>query len=283
MGICHSGYKFKNSTQIRGLGGELQPVGKTIVLVTAFDYEGYGAEEKSGCGQLSCTPDGMRFADLARQSGAEVHAFYDKSCGQCEGFPNRDDIVAKMRAIGAQLGPGDAFVFFYAGHGTQGGAGGAEEADGMNEEMCFVDPTGEYTPITDDEIAELLMEFNPETHVLFVTDCCQSATVCDLQQEEFSDRPYCHLAAVKDSQYAADLGDGGAFTSSLLESIEQLVGEGKTEFSIVEVYNTCFGQFSDRFENQDFQFERTPQMDPDAFPWPLVPPAGYTVDTQLDE
>merc|ERR1719159_411554 len=137
--------------------------------------------ERCGCGPLSSSPDAKRFANLAKQAGAEVHEYYDN--GQGEGFPNKADIMGKMSTIGGQLGAGDTFVFFYAGHGDQSEGGGAEEADGKNEELCFVDPTGEYTPIKDDEIAETLMQFDPEINILFVTDCCHSATVCDLNRE----------------------------------------------------------------------------------------------------
>lgn len=261
------------------------PSGNTYVLIVAFNYEETDSYQpsKSGLGQLSCIPDGMHFSKMSNASGASIERYYDKpGAKKSLGFPDKSKIVERLQYYAQQCGPEDSFVFFYAGHGTQAQDEDGDEADGFDEEMCFCDQRGNYTPLRDDEVAAILTGFDTETHILFVTDCCQSGTVCDLSKAELADHTICHMAAVKDTQFAADLGDGGAFTSSLCETIEALVAGPDRDFSITTVYNTCFEDYSNKFAQQDFTFEKTDNCDPDAFRWPLVPPQGWTVDTALD-
>jgi len=277
--------KGKNQ-QMKGFGGEIiqRGEGRIVCLVCAFDYEDYGALESAGCGPLSCTPDGLRFAGLARACGAEVTEFYDKQVGSSQGFPDRDLIINWIQRTASTLGPDDTFIWFYAGHGNGAEDLDGDEDDGQDEELCFVTQEGQYNPIKDDEIGDLLYSaFNPETHILVVTDCCHSATVCDLSDGKFGSRPVAHLAAVKDEQVAQDLGDGGAFTSSLLETIESLVADGNNCFTLTEIFNHTHDDFSNRFAEQDFCFERSPDLDPDTFNWPLVPPEGWSCQTLLDQ
>merc|ERR1712190_528549 len=80
-----------------------------------------------------------------------------------------------------------------------------------------------------------------------------------------------------------DLGAGGIFTCALLEAIAQLVrsGDSDTGFSVVQVFNACFvgGDWQDM---QDLRFERTHDLDPDTFAWPLVPMRGWQVREAAD-
>jgi len=262
----------------------VKAAGRTVCLVVCFDYVGYPAEEKSGCTELSSSPDGMRFASLARASGASVSAYCDQpEFPGNKGFPRKDLIMAELSRMGKELGPDDCFVFFFAGHGDRAKDQNGDEQDGFDEELCFVEPDGSYNPMKDDDISQILLnDFKEGTRILFITDCCHSGTVCDLGHEEFQARPIVHMAAVTDAQLAQDLGDGGAFTSSLVETIESMSQQGQTVFSVAFVYNKCFEAYSGKFEKQDFHLEVTPQLDPDTFHWPLVPPAGWSVKTALD-
>ena len=63
----------------------------------------------------------------------------------------------------------DRLIIFYSGHGSQEpqGSGGSEEADGVNEVLCFYNED-----ISDDEMRELLADF-PGSVYLF-TDACNS-------------------------------------------------------------------------------------------------------------
>jgi len=102
----------------------------------------------------------------------------------------------------------------------------------------------------------------------------------------FEGREISHIAAVKDSQYASDWGDGGGFTTCVLESIEDFVEKGQND-CIVEIHNKAYDKFKaaypDEAEEVEFCFEQPPDLDPDTFSWCLVPPKGYSVATLLDK
>ncbi len=68
-----------------------------------------------------------------------------------------------------RAGSEDRLIVFYSGHGSQEppGSGGSEEADGVNEVLCFYNED-----ISDDEMYQLLDDF-PGTVYLF-TDACNS-------------------------------------------------------------------------------------------------------------
>jgi len=285
MGNSAPQRKVRNEPLV-GSGGEAQhngvnSGGRTVCLCVAFDYS-QDTLDNAGCGPLSCTPDAMRFAALAKQCGAEVSEFYDNADVPSQGFPDRDMIFSWIQQQAQELGPQDTFIWFYAGHGNGCDDEDGDEEDGQDEELCFVTPDGYYNAMKDDWISELLASFDPDCHILVVTDCCHSATVCDLDNPDMAGRPVVHLAAVKDEQCAQDLGDGGAFTSSLLETIETYVEEGTSAFSLTEIFNRTHDDFSDRFAEQDFCIELTIDFDPDTFMWPLIPQPGYQCATLLD-
>lgn len=285
MGNSPPASKVRNEPLV-GSGGEVIHTGiavggRTVCLCVAFDYSEQ-ALENAGTGPLSCTPDAMRFAALAKLCGAEVTCFYDNAAIPSSGFPDRDMIYHWIEQKAMELGPNDTFIWFYAGHGNGAEDEDGDEDDGQDEELCFVTPDGYYNAMKDDDISILLQSFHEECHILVVTDCCHSATVCDLENDNMAGRPIVHLAAVKDEQCAQDLGDGGAFTSSLLETIETFVEEGNHSFTLTDIFNRTHDDFSDRFAEQDFCVELTPEYDPDTFLWPLIPPAGYQCATLLD-
>jgi len=295
MGHACSQMVLKDSTRsknskVGGQGGDVViPMGgKVRVCIAAFNYKGYGCE-KYKIPPLSSCEDGVRFAQLARDSGAEVTEFYDRKDSPGKGFPTKKAVLAEWARIGGLMHCNDVFIFFYAGHGALEKSNDLEdqpEGKKKDDALCFVDPDGKPNFWRDHDIAQTIYkDFHPDAHLLFVTDCCHSGTVCDLSRKILTGRPIVHLAAVKDEQVAQDLGDGGAFTCSIVETIEHLVrkdGPGEREFSVVHFFNTCHDRYGYRFANQDFCFERTAHFDPDTFKWPLVPPAGWSMNDPLD-
>mmetsp|Transcript_101877 Transcript_101877/g.287439 ORF Transcript_101877/g.287439 Transcript_101877/m.287439 type:complete len:753 (-) Transcript_101877:214-2472(-) len=289
--------KFKNE-KLRCQGGQVKRAYcRTICLVVGFDYKGYNAQLERPLCELTSIKDGLRFAGLAKASGAIVLEYYDDpSLPNSRGFPRRDVIVQELKQIGNTLGSNDSFVFFFGGHGMQALEPSADslEADARDEELCFVEPNGHYTPLKDDEIARIFLEnFKPQTRILCVTDCCQSGTICDLSRAEFNGRPICHLAASPDTEDEVELevdytyGDGGAFTSSLLETIEDFVKRGRDAVSIAEVHNAAMDLYNswaigEGYDRMVFQFERPALFDPNSFVWPLMPPPGWSVSTLMD-
>ncbi len=65
--------------------------------------------------------------------------------------------------------PGDVFVLFFAGHGSQVPDPSWSERDGKNETWCLYD--GE---IIDHALYIALAEFQPGVEVLVIADCCHS-------------------------------------------------------------------------------------------------------------
>jgi len=160
-----------------------------------------------------------------------------------------------------------------------------DNKEAFDEVLCFAEPDGRLNLWKDNDIAYMIYrDFNPDAHLLFITDCCQSGSVCDLSRKILTGRPILHLAAAKDDQYAQDLGDGGAFTSAIIETVEHLIREEAEEHdhSVGDVFNLCQDLYGRRFRDQDFSFEKTHSFDPDTFRWPLIPPAGWSINLPLD-
>lgn len=286
---------------ISGHGGELNvKSGQTVVMIVSFDYEPANyrvSPEQAGFTPLSGTADGVNMAKLARAANAKTFEYYDKSMKNSLGHPDKAVVVSKLKEIGSQLGEDDMFVFFFSGHGCATESENDDEIAGNESgatELCICDQSGTYNPLKDSEIAEILKDdFNAETDILFITDCCQSGTVCNLADPEFGDRPICHIAAVKDSQFALDWGGGGALTTSLVEALEDIMQEEDAHedaLSLVKVFNAAYAKFKracefhgDKASTQVFMFERTPELDPDSVEWPLMPPAGWKINTMFDE
>lgn len=266
--------------------------GKVRVCIAALDYVSAGARQHN-IPSLTCSADGRRFAKLARDSGAEVRQFYDnrKMRRSSLGFPTKEAILDEWRRIGSVMEDEDVFIFFFAGHGYQ--RRDATDADEARDDvMLFTDAAGTPVGLPDDDVARVLADsFAPSAHILFITDCCHCGTVCDLSRKNLRGRPILHMAAVKDSQSAQDLGDGGAFTCSLVETIETMMSKAcqaqqspaARDFSVTQVFNKCFDLHSSRYKNQDFTFEQTQNFDADTFRWPLVPPAGGKIQSPLDD
>lgn len=293
--ICSKNTKTVNS-EIKGRGAELnEKEGRTVVMIVGFDYDpaNYSVSpEDSGLCQLTALCDAKHFAKLAKASGAEVIKYYDNPRMPSNGFPNKATVVGKMKQIAGELGEDDAFVFFFAGHGMASGG----EIDGDETgatELCICDQNGQYNGLKDWEIAEMLKDdFDEGCDIFFVTDCCQSGTVCNLNDADFGDRPICHLAAVKDSQYAIDWGQGGGLTTCLVETIEDFMEQedaGESKLSMVQVINHSYQKFAAACEafgddagEQTFCFERTPDLDPDSLQFPLMPPRGWKINTMID-
>jgi hypothetical protein len=283
--------KVRNQ-KVDGLGGvlDLPPNCQAHVLVVAYDYHGYGVDAQK-FPRLSAVRDGARFAQMAKDCGARVQEFYDeKEIKWNAGFPTKQAILEEWSKIGKSMEKNDCFIFYFGGHGVSKPREGLDE-EGSDEMMVFMEPDGTPSFLMDDEVATVLTDAFPSYgHVLFVTDCSYSGTMCDLSRPALAGRPILHLASTSEKQGQHDTGakdpgaHGGTFSSALLDTLEGLVevplaGENTAtlDYSVVEVYNRCFEAQSGRFENQNFSFERTSKFDADTFRWPLIPPLGWTI------
>jgi len=205
--------------------------GHTACVVIAFDYEGYPAEENSGCGPLSsAVAEGRRFADLAGASRAEVLEFYDvPGISGNLGFPEKCRVVEELQRLGEELCGDDTLVVFFAGHSTQTRSPGRASGEGLLEDaLCFVKPDGSPDFLPDGELAELICRgFHPQTRMLFVVQCCQgSGCVIDLSSTDLSGRPICYMSAVQDQPGTfRALSRSSTSASSAVKTGKRMAGE----------------------------------------------------------
>jgi len=280
--IAEDPTKVKN-LQIAGRGGVLQLASdcKVRVCVVAYDYHGYKADAQT-VPRLSCVRDGVRFAKMAKDSGAEVSEFYDRpalnKAGEKKlsaGFPTKQVVLDEWRRIGKETSENDIFVFYFAGHGI---CRPREIEEGEEEMMIFMEPDGTPSHLTDNDVASVLQEsFRKDAHILFITDCFHNSTLTDISRPALAGRPIVQLAAVKDQRHIAAVPKSirqpfketpSAFTKALLETVEALAEmplEGdqgvSQDFSVVEVYNKILERYGRATVNQ----ESTPTS-PEAAP-----------------
>jgi len=231
---------------------EMKPVNEVHILAVALDYTGYPAEEVGGCGPLTCTPDVERFLELGQQCGVPESniVLLKDNPRNTSMWPDRDRVLAEARKMAEKCDEDDTFIFFYAGHGDT---------------------------MADDDFAD-------SVNIIVITDCCHSGTICDLDTGDWGDKWICHLAAVQDYQCAVDLGKGGAFTSSLLEALQDMVENGQPHPALCDVYNAAQAKYGALFSemDQDFSFNTTPAVVVEEVAWPFYP-EEYNVDTALDD
>ncbi len=119
--------------------------------------------------------DARDLAAALERLGAEVELIVDRDA-------TRARVLDAFRRQAGRAGPGDLFVFTYAGHGLQEKeAIAGDEADGLDETIVFAgfdwaaERAGER--LRDNEIGELLATIDPEARTLIVIDSCHSGTM----------------------------------------------------------------------------------------------------------
>ncbi len=121
------------------------------------------------------TNDARDLAGALTRLGAEVELLTDAAA-------TRAAVIAAFERQAAKAGPGDMFVFTYAGHGMQEPeAIPGDEADGLDETIVFAGfaPSGPEAGerLRDNEIGALLAKVNPAARTLIVVDSCHSGTM----------------------------------------------------------------------------------------------------------
>lgn len=119
--------------------------------------------------------DARDIAGALERLGAEVELLLDEEA-------TRRTVTEAFRRQSGRAGPGDLFVFTYAGHGLQEDeAIPGDETDGKDETLVFAgfDWTGDAAAerLRDNEIGALLAEINPQSRALIVVDSCHSGTM----------------------------------------------------------------------------------------------------------
>ncbi|KAH9038752.1 caspase domain-containing protein [Lactarius pseudohatsudake] len=93
-------------------------------------------------------------------------------------WPSKENIMRELRELVRDACPGDAFVFFYAGHcGQQKATTDPNEIDGLDEYIITCD----HEIILDDTLRECLVDPLPSgTRLTAILDACHSGTLLDL-------------------------------------------------------------------------------------------------------
>ncbi|SLN75727.1 caspase family protein [Oceanibacterium hippocampi] len=94
----------------------------------------------------------------------------------------RQHVIEAFERQAGRAGPGDMFVFTYAGHGMQEPESiPGDEADGMDETLVFAgfDRSGKRAGerLRDNELGMLIARLNPEAQALILIDSCHSGTM----------------------------------------------------------------------------------------------------------
>lgn len=92
-------------------------------------------------------------------------------------MPTRAAIMESFEWLLKDAERGDQLVFTFSGHGVQAKDANGDEADGNDECFLFLDGI----LIDDDFAKQVLMRVPEGVKLTVVTDCCHSATICDMR------------------------------------------------------------------------------------------------------
>jgi hypothetical protein len=107
--------------------------------------------------------------------------------------PTRQNIIAGIAALVADMVAGDEAVFHFSGHGSLVRDTNGDELTGLDSCLCPLDYNAPASAgggiITDDELRTLLVNRVPRGARLYaILDCCHNGTGCDVRfkYEDFS-------------------------------------------------------------------------------------------------
>jgi len=165
--------------------------------------------------------------------------------------PTFQNIIDAIYSLVNDIVAGDSLLFYYSGHGTQIEEENKKEDDNLNEVLVPLD-FRQNGFITDVWLYDNLVKVLPKNVKLWCfTDCCHSGTMLNLQynlvynreKKKMNEKVYNKddwvnkytffltnnkletegdvfmFSGCLDEQTSADLGDRGAFTNALLETL----------------------------------------------------------------
>lgn len=154
------------------------------LVVGVNDCPGYRVEDRAKPRALrGAETDAAEFARVLK----ELFRFESKNVCQLTGpQASYEGVKTAFENLSRQMRPGDSFVLYFAGHGTQiADRKPRDEDDDLDEALCLFDATssGENLLI-DDELA-LWLEDLPAHNITVVMDCCHAGTTTkDLEDDE---------------------------------------------------------------------------------------------------
>lgn len=239
------------------------------MIVVALDY-------KDTKNPLTCTVDGNNIVQLAHSCQvADLVTVYDRQATT----PN---VTSAISYVGQRCVPGDYFIFFYAGHGSQLPDQDGDEKDGSDEAYCLVDAQGGLSAasfLRDDDFCRCVSSSVPKgVNILILSDCCHAGTVADFDKPEWTGHKAMSISGCTDKQTSGDTGSGGIFTHSLLMAVEKLnrwAGQ-QPRYSIGTLYRATLEKDDGIFKSpQAITMQAVRGVTFDSMAWPLVPPRSY--------
>lgn len=248
--------------------------GQVRVLMTCLDY-------KETEQPLTATADGKNIKVLLDACGVTDITYLENL--EC----TKDNVGDALEAVIDACEEGDFFIYYYSGHGTQVPDKDGDEADGKDEALCLVDgDTGQIgydTVMIDDDFCDIVttaLAEKPWLPSLIITDCCHSGTIADTTDADWDGLQVVALSGCTDEQTSGDTGKGGIMTASLLYAIDQLQDEGKTDYTVAELYNYTLDNDDLEFASaQDISISASPNFAPNMMPWPLIPKKEWSAPT----
>ena len=86
-------------------------------------------------------------------------------------------IVQRLKWAVSGLMDGGLALIHYSGHGSQVADRNNDEVDGKDEILCPYNMSFDRGYISDDTIAEIFSQANPNAKIVFIADCCHSGTI----------------------------------------------------------------------------------------------------------
>lgn len=241
---------------------------QVYMVLIALDYPGTSNE-------LTCTRDGDNMKQLWQSCGlpaSNMTVLYNND-------GNKGQVMSAIQNMGQRCQPGDYFIFYYSGHGSSVPDKSGDEADGKDEALCLVTPSGELdwgAFMTDDELAEAMTTYiDDEVKVIILSDCCHSGTISDFRTADWGSLKAVSMSGCADNQTSGDTGNGGIFTHSMLMAIAD---KGNDTYSVGQLYNSTL-EFDDAYfgSEQDIKCACSAACGaPSNMAWPLVPQNGYS-------
>ncbi|EAY15856.1 Clan CD, family C14, metacaspase-like cysteine peptidase [Trichomonas vaginalis G3] len=157
--------------------------------------------------------DGYNMAKCLKRYGFQVFYIYDQK---------RNAFMEKLKFFLENVKR--ELVVYYVGHGTSVADTDGDEDDQMDEAFVFVDGN-----VIDDELVECVSNSkNTESKVVFVSDCCHSGSIWDLQGGDVNGRKLpdklVSVSAANDKQTAkqtvAERMEQGMFTYNLMKTLK---------------------------------------------------------------
>jgi len=246
--------------------------GQVRLLIVCLNYK------YSPGNELSAITDGINMSKMASQSRVDDVTFMrDDYPPNTPLFPTAHNVLTMIRKIAKRTRPQDYFVFFYAGHGENvKDAPPIDEEDGFDEAFCTPGPrlqlTDRYFLIDDTFSMCLESSFPPDTKILVLSDCCHSASICDIDSRVWRNHRICSISACQDYQTSADTGDGGFLTIAIQKAIADLALKvGEQEYSVKHLYDRVvkYGKRISKAQNTNLMHAN---FDPELTAWPLPRP-----------